>query len=144
MCFFCHCVPLCDVCRVSDYRFVREDDLHRLLAEEKAVEDRYLSRSQRIDAMEREYYAKWGALGLDLPPPPEPNLLDLRLLPPSRQHMLFLDTSELPSNRFAMAFRDKSGCLREPTEEEYQFVRKQEKGIYEFTYIKYHSQQTPM
>lgn len=116
-----------------------------MLAEERAVEGRYFSRSQRLDRAEEEYYARWGAIGVDPPPLPEPQLLDDRLMPPTRHNLMMIDISELPAARFGIAVRDRRGWLREPDENEYQYVRKQEKGKFPFTYIAYYPElETPL
>ena len=130
---------------LSDYRWVREDDLHRVLDEEKSIEDRFLSRGQRLDKAEKEYYAKWGAIGTE--PPAEPSvqpLLDQRLMAPTHHNICMIDISELPSARYGIAIRHRDGTLREPDEKTYQFVRKREKGDNHFVYVKYHKEDVPM
>jgi hypothetical protein len=71
-------------------------------------------------------------------------LLDDRLMPPTRHNVLLVDISELPAARYTMAIRHRDGTLREPNEETYQFVRKREKGDHHFTYVKYHKEDVPM
>jgi hypothetical protein len=118
--------------------------MHRVLAEQQAIEDRFLSRSARLDRAEQEYYARYGAIGVDPPEPAAPQLLDERVLAPARHNMMLIDISEIPASRFGIAVRDARGTLREPSEEEYHFVRKQEKGPHHFTYIKYQREDGPM
>jgi hypothetical protein len=141
----CSRLPVfCFDLRLLDYRWVREDDMHRVQAEEKAIEDRFLSRSARLDKLEEQYYATYGAIGTD-PPEDEPALkLDDRLVSPSRHSIMMIDISEIPASRFAIAVRRKNGELQEPTEQEYFFVKHQEKGIHNFTYVKYHREDVPM
>jgi len=129
---------------LPDYRFVREDDIHRVLAEQQQVDDRFMSRSARLDKQEALYHAKYGAIGAEPSAPHKPKLLDDRLMPPQRCNIMMVDISELPAARYAIAVRDKRGVLREPTHEEYNYVRKQEKGRHQFTYIKYHKEEAPM
>jgi len=133
---FCVCCP--------DYRWVREDDMHRVLAEEKAIEDRFLSRGERLDKAEQVYYAKYGAIGTTPPDPLPPKDLDPRVMSPSKRSVMLIDVSEMPASRFAMALRTKEGALREPNEDEYNYIRKQEKGSFPFTYVKYHIEDNPM
>ena len=130
----------------SDYRWIREDDLHRALAEEKDIEDRFLSRGERLDRAEQKYYAKWGAIGTKPPEEPEEMpLLDNRLMAPSRHSIMLIDTSEAPAARFGMAVRHTDGTLREPNEKTYQFARRREKGKNHFVYVKsYFEQNTPL
>lgn len=118
--------------------------MHRVLAEEKEIEDRFLSRGARLDKAESEYYAKYGAIGTDAPEPRPPQLLDSRLMSPSRHSVMLIDVSELPASRFAIALRNEQGELREPNAIEYEFIRKQEKGPFNFTYVKYHNEDNPM
>lgn len=131
---------------LPDYRWVREDDLHRVLSEQQSIEDRFLSRSDRLDKAEQHYYAKWGAIGVEIPKEPTVQpLLDERLMAPTRHNVMLVDISELPAARYTMGIRHRDGTLREPNEETYQFARKREKGNSEFTYVKYHQETaTPM
>ena len=132
------------VCVLSDYRWVREDDMHRVLAEERAIEERFLHRSARLDRAEERYYEKYGYIGSEPPAAKEPKQLDERIMTPSRRSIIMVDTSEMPASRFSIAVREKRGKLREPTEAEYTYIRKQEKGNHTFTYIKYHNENNPM
>lgn len=126
-----------------DYRWVREDDLHRVKTEEQSIEDRFLSRGDRLDKAEQEYYAKWGAIGTEPPAEPEVQpLLDSRLMAPTRHNLVMVDTSEIPAARYAIAVRHRDGTLREPNEALYQYIRKREKGNHHFVYVKYHSETT--
>jgi len=118
--------------------------MHRVLAEEQAIEDRFLSRGARLDKAEERYYAKYGHIGTDVPAPRPWKYLDNRVMSPSRNSIIMVDTSEMPASRFAIAIRDKRGRLREPDEQEYYYIRKQEKGLHPFTYIKYHNENNPM
>lgn len=131
---------------LSDYRWIREDDLHRVLSEEKDIEDRFLSRGERLDRAEQAYYAKWGAIGTE--PPVEADempKLDERLMSPTRHSMVLIDTSEAPAARYGLAVRHPDGTLREPNEETYQFARKRERGQHHFVYTKYYREaNTPM
>ncbi len=118
--------------------------MHRVLAEERAIEDRFLSRSARLDKAEERYYAKYGHIGSEVPQPREANYLEERIMSPSRHSIMLIDVSEMPASRFGIAVRDVRGRLREPNESEYYYIRKQEKGPHPFTYIKYHNEQNPM
>jgi hypothetical protein len=118
--------------------------MHRVLAEERAIEERFLSRSARLDLAEQRYFERYGYLGSEAPEPLPPNRLDERLMSPSRNSILLIDTSELPASRFALAVREKSGRLREPDEKEFNYIRKQEKGPHPFVYVKYHNEGNPM
>jgi len=139
-----HDPPQFQIQRLPDYRWVREDDMHRVLAEERAIEERFLSRSARLDLAEQRYYEKYGYLGRDVPDAAPAMLLDERLMSPSRHSLVLIDTSELPASRFSLAIREKTGRLREPDETEYHYIRKQEKGTHPFVYVKYHKENNPM
>lgn len=130
---------------LPDWRFVKEEDMSKVIAEDQAVQERFLSKSQLADKRESEYFARAGAIGVpSQKAAAPPAILDERLVAPARHGMVFVDLSEAKADRFAIAVRDRSGILREPTPQEFYFVKAREKGTHRFQYIQYHKEQAPM
>lgn len=130
---------------LPDWRFVKEEDMSKVIAEDQAVQERFLSKSQLADKRESEYFARAGAIGVpSQKAAAPPAILDERVVAPARHGMVFVDLSEAKADRFAIAVRDRSGILREPTPQEFYFVKAREKGTHRFQYIQYHKEQAPM
>ena len=125
---------------VPDVRFVNENEVAAVLQEERDLEERFLSRQQRLARRESEYAKREGGIGTPNHPTfsrkadpsdayQHPSVLpEGGLLPPLNYHLVCTDITEKARDRYSMVVRDVTGLLRQPTPVEFFTTRRKEKS----------------
>eukprot|EP00808_Paulinella_micropora_P007409 g36398.t1 len=111
----------------GQYVLLKDEDV--MYTEELRKRDnfRFMSKGEKLDAMEREKFTQVGPIGGPHPPAPVLSILSNNVLRPARFNWILTDISDARNANFAIAVRDKDGFLRSPTPQEYRDIRVREK-----------------
>jgi len=122
----------------ADVRLVDDGDYDQLYSEDRRIFNRFASRAEKLEEIEKEQAGRDGHIGQG-DAPPKVDLLSQDVQSPNHYNIVMLDISDGKNDNYSVAVRDTAGRLRGPFPKEFARVKELEKGYQyaRFNYLKW-------